>query len=238
MKKVLAVFFSFTLLATCSIALAENGKDNSINKEQKEQNRANHLTAVADLKQKRENWKTERQENLEKLKQEKETLKNTFKEKFTAERCSSINARVQERIANFDNVSVKHTQVYTNLVNRINKFIARFDAQTLDTTAIKAHMTVLQTKIDKFKADYAAYILKFKETKTLTCGHSEGEFKGTLLEAKALLKTVHDDAADIRVYVRTVILSDLKALKALMPKEEGTDDANNNPVPTNTTTNQ
>lgn len=176
-------------------------------------------TTRQNFKEKVEQWKEQRQASLEKIKQQKEEFKAN-REKFTAERCAKINERVQERTTNFDSAGAKHTKVYANLIERINKFITRFDEAKLDTTTIKSHLALLQTKIDKFKEDYAAYIAKLKETKTVTCGHSEGEFKGTLLEARTLLKTVHADAADIRTYVRETILVDLKVLKAQLPKTE------------------
>jgi len=165
-------------------------------------------------------WRSQRQDLLAGLKQEKADLINKFKEKFTAERCARVQKRIQNRLSLFADAKEKHTSVYTNLVNRINKFIARADEQKLDTTVIKSHLAELQDKIEKFKNDYAAYAAKLGETKNYTCGHSEGEFKGVLLESKTLLKQVHTDAADIRTYVRETILVDLKALKAQMTDEE------------------
>lgn len=207
MKKMFTIALAVAALATVGVASAK--ADDAI---------------FQNFKLKREEWRTQRQAALEKIKQQKEGFKAN-KEKFTAERCAKILERVQNRISNFDDKKGKHISVYSNLVNRINKFIARFDEKKLDTAALKSHLAELQAKIDKFKEDYAAYIAKLKESKTLTCGHSEGEFKGVLLEAKTLLKTVHDDAADIRTYVKTTILADLKALKAQMPKTENTEDA-------------
>jgi hypothetical protein len=56
------------------------------------------------------------------------------------------------------------------------------------------------------------------------CGQSEGAFRSQLVNARAELKIVHETAAKIRKFVRTDILSDIKALKALMPKDEDKDD--------------
>lgn len=171
-----------------------------------------------------QDWKKGRLEALLKLKSEKEEMRKQFKEKFAAERCAKIQEKMKERTAHFNEKDGKHIKVYTNLVNRINKFIAKFDAAGLDTTAIKAHLAELQTKINKFKSDFAAYRAKLVESRNFTCGHAEGDFKAVLLEAKTLLKAVHADAADIRKYVRTTILADIKALKAQMPKEEESED--------------
>lgn len=182
-------------------------------------------SVIVDALQKKKNeWKLRRAEFLSNLKAEKDRLRLEFKEKFTAERCARVQERIQNRLSLFADAKEKHTSVYINLVNRINKFIARADALKLDTATIKSHLATLQEKIDKFKEDYAAYAAKLKETKNYTCGHSEGEFKGVLLESKTLLKQVHADAADIRTYVRETILADIRVLKAQMPDAEDEDD--------------
>jgi chromosome segregation ATPase len=178
----------------------------------------------ATLAEIREDWKEKRTEFLDNLKAEKERLRNEFKEKFTEERCARVQARIENRNGFFQGNYEKHTSVYVNLVNRINKFITRADEAKLDTATIKSHLAVLEDKIEKFKDDYAAYKAKFEEIKNYTCGHSEGEFKAALLDSKTLLKQVHADAADIRTYVRETILADMRALKAQMPDAETEDE--------------
>jgi len=228
----LVAVFALVGFASAISDVTEVGEKNmrQIKNEQRDQVKAQREAMVAIPKQEKEIWKTQRQDALMKIRQEKETLRNTFKQKFTAEKCARIQERVQNKATNFAGKKEKHTSTYTNLVNRINKFIARFDEAKLDTTAIKSHLVELQTMIDKFKASYAAYATGFGAMKIATCENTEGEFKGALLESKTLLKAVHADAAAIRTYVRTVILADMKALKAQMPKKaekpESDNDAN------------
>lgn len=229
MKKALASFFAFAVMFSGSIASANNEiapatKDGS--QKQEEFRLRNELKNKREIKkqnfdQTRETWKKERESMLEKFKEQKNELRLKFKEKFTKERCAKITERMQNRIGHFEDRKEKHFRVYTNLINRINKFIARAEEKKIDTDVINGHLVELEGKINKFKEDYAIYIAKLKEVKNLTCGHSEGEFKGALLEAKGLLKIVHADAADIRKYVRDTIIPDIKALKAQMPKDAG-----------------
>lgn len=224
-KKLALVVASFALLFSAELVLAESSQSAAEQHREEVKNRIEARKAtLAEIKAE---WKEKRTEFLDNLKAEKEELKNKFKEKFTEEKCARVQARIENRNGFFKGNYEKHTSVYTNLVNRINKFIARADALKLDTTAIKSHLAILEDKIEKFKDDYAAYKAKFAETKNYTCGHSEGEFKGILLESKTLLKTVHADAADIRTYVRETILADMRALKAQMSDAEDEDDATN-----------
>lgn len=169
---------------------------------------------VTNFQQEKEVWRSNRQNMLMNLKSEKDNFIKNFKEKFTTEKCTDIQTNVQNSIAKFDVKKEKHISVYENLVNRINKFIERSDENKLDTELINGHLIELQVKIDKFKEDYTAYAEKLNESQALTCGHSEGEFKGILLEAKNLLKLVHADAADIRAYIKSTIITDLEILNA------------------------
>lgn len=223
-KKTITIIFSAVLLFSGNYTLAENNQAALQHREEVKNRIETRKATLAEIKAE---WKEKRTEFLDNLKAEKEELKNKFKEKFTEEKCARVQARIENRNGFFKGNYEKHTSVYTNLVNRINKFIARADALKLDTTAIKSHLAILEDKIEKFKDDYAAYKAKFAETKNYTCGHSEGEFKGILLESKTLLKTVHADAADIRTYVRETILADIRSLKAQMPDAEDEDDATN-----------
>jgi hypothetical protein len=218
MRKLMTIIFLATLLFSAGIALAESGQSAVEQHREEVKNRIEARKAT--LAEIRADWKEKRTEFLSNLKAEKERLRLEFKEKFTEEKCARVQARIQNRNEFFAGTKEKHTSVYTNLVSRINKFIARADEQELDTSTIKGHLAELQNKIEKFKDDYAAYAAKLGETKNYTCGHSEGEFKGVLLESKTLLKQVHTDAAEIRNYVRETILADLRALKAQMPDTE------------------
>lgn len=256
MKKTIVIILAASLFAVSGIVSAEESsfskesdkKDRKIRyqemKEKREDIKIQRTAVKNDFQKQRELWKADRAAALEKIKSEKEKLKE-MREKFTAEKCARIQERIKNRTGKYDEKAGKHFKVYTNLVNRINKFITRADAEKLDTTAIKNHLAELQAKIEKFKEDYAAYIAKLKESKNFTCGRSEGEFRGALLESKTLLKQVHADAADIRKYVRTVILPDIRALKAQMPKdadedenkdEEETSEKSGNTTTTTTTT--
>jgi hypothetical protein len=226
MKKILATAFLITMLFYGECVFAENGrfaKEQHL-KETKNRVEIKKYTAVGAKAE----WKEKRFQFLNNLKTEKERLRLEFKEKFTKEKCARVQEKIKNKLSFFTGAKEKHTAVYINLINRISKFVAKADEQKLDTTTIKSHLAVLQEKIDKFKDDYAAYVTKLAETKNYTCGHSEGEFKGVLLESKELLKTVHADASDIRIYVRETILADIKNLKNQMTNIGSTEDETNN----------
>lgn len=245
MRKATAFLLSLFALAYVGLAYADDGENkDGQNSNQEQQAGADKEQKKKEWEQKREDLKQEWEQKRESLKQEWETarevakdarekikdefalrlgekkkLKEEFRAKFTEERCAKIEEKIAERAAHFDERKGEHQKVYENLVNRINKFVTRFKEENLDTTQLEADLETLKGKINQFSTDYADYIAKFKESKNFTCGSSEGEFRSSLVDARAELKTVHADAAEIRTYVRTVILPEIKVLKAQMPQE-------------------
>jgi hypothetical protein len=144
---------------------------------------------------------------------EKMKLRAEFKTKLTEERCKRIQERVDSKIALFEEKKKSHVAVYENIKKRISSIIEKASAKGYDTSKLKSDLIVLEEKITTFTNDYASYLSKIKGSKNFTCRHSEGDFKGELVEARALLKTVHADAQDIRNYVANTIKPDIKALK-------------------------
>lgn len=248
MRKTLAFVLSLFALAYVGLVYAddgENGDGQNIDREQqkdqnedqkqerekiREQEKQKFEQERESLKQEwektRESVKNEREQFKEQLSQRLEEKKNLlaeFKNKFADDRCAKIEEKIQERTSHFDERESAHQKVYVNLENRISKFISQFAVAGIDEakiTPLRAHLSELQAMRSSFKEDYAKYIASLKGSKNLTCGHSEGEFRASLVETKVLLKAVHTDAAAIRTYVRTVILPEIKVLKAQMPEEQ------------------
>lgn len=129
------------------------------------------------------------------------------------EKCARITKNIENRTAGFDENKDRHYEAYKNLKDRMEKFLAKLTEKGYDVTEFKADLTVLNTKIQKFADDYAAYQAKLGETKEYACGHSDGDFKAKLGEARVLLKTVREDSKDIKNYYLNTIKPDLKEIR-------------------------
>lgn len=132
---------------------------------------------------------------------------------FQAARCAKIQEKIAAKTAGFDENKDRHYEAYKNLKDRMEKFLAKLTDKGYDVTEFKADLAVLNTKIQKFADDYAAYQVKLGETKDYACGHSDGDFKAKLAEARTLLKTVREDSKDIKSYYLNTIKPDLKAIR-------------------------
>lgn len=145
-----------------------------------------------------------------------------------SEKCSTIENRVKNKTDIFGNRQTAHMAVYNNMIDRIEKFIARAKEAKLDTTKAEADLVVLKEKIAIFKTDYTAFNTGAINLKANVCDKQEGTFKTSLSASHAQLKIVHEDAGAIRTFWRETMKLDLLALR------EKTDEADANTSSTNT----
>jgi len=128
-------------------------------------------------------------------------------------RCPIIESKIQVKVTAFDNAKIKHLAVYDNLKTRLATLADRLTARSVDVSALRADLVILDGKIAKFNADYAAYVAKLKASQEGVCGKSEAQFKALLKETKVALAQVHKDAADIRAYVQTTIKAEIVRIR-------------------------
>lgn len=134
-------------------------------------------------------------------------------EKRVAEKCAMIQAKIAERNTKFEGNKAKHTAVYSNMTERISKFITRLSGEGYDVSKVKADLEILKEKISKLESDLATQNAKMNETKDFACGHSDGDFKGKLVEARTMMQTIHAEAMEVRKFVQTTIRPDIQALR-------------------------
>jgi len=134
-----------------------------------------------------------------------------------SQRCSRIEARVRLKVQRFETLKERRVNAYLNMKDRVAKFINRLEKQGYDVSKLKEDLKVLEEKINKFAKDYSAFINTLKESQSYGCGHSEGQFKAKLEEARSLLRVVFEDVREIKNYYRTVIRPDLQTLRQQKP---------------------
>lgn len=135
------------------------------------------------------------------------------KQQMIDERCKLVNTNIDTKTERFDNNKNRHQAEYAHMQERITRIITQLKVKGLNTAKLEADLTTLNTKIDKFATDYAAYIAKLKDTKNYVCGHSDGEFRSALQGARTSILPVRQDVADIRNFYQTVIRPDIQALR-------------------------
>jgi hypothetical protein len=131
--------------------------------------------------------------------------------------CQILKDKVIARITKFDTNKDKHVENYTIIKERISEKIAYWKGLGYDVDQISKDLKTLDDKIKKFATDYATFIDKLKNTENYTCGSSAGQFETALAEARAALKIVRQDVADIRSFYWGTIRPDIMKLKQQTP---------------------
>ncbi len=128
-------------------------------------------------------------------------------------KCDVIEKNVEKRTTNFAKQKEKHIAQYEKARARIVSLITKLEAAGSDVSKLKVDLVTFDDLIKKFASDYAIYIADLGETKTFTCGRSEGEFKAKLGIARAQLKVVHDDSVAIRTFWAKTIKPEVERIK-------------------------
>jgi chromosome segregation ATPase len=174
------------------------------------------IQAIQNKKMEIENKVTMMDDKMEKVGSKAMELKDK-KEAKISQVCTNTSKMIDTRISRFDTNKKKHVENYTKMKTALQQLITKLKAKGFDTSKLETDLTTLGDKITKFGTDYAAYIAKLGETKNFTCGQSQGEFKTALDTARDSLKTVNQDAVDIRNFYQTTVRPDIEALKAQKP---------------------
>jgi hypothetical protein len=228
MKRAIFITFSLVFAVSASLVFAQ---DFAIKPQGDRVNGGDNQDKKNERMQLKNQWKVERQQNLENLKQEKTNFVASMKEKMAKDRCAKIQEKIQERESKFGSVKIKHFSVYANLQNRIQKFIDRFKKfdsanpgkmDQAKLTKLTNDFDTLKQMIADFKTSYSDYFSKLETTHNLTCDATEGQFRSSLADTRVYLASVHENAAAIKDFVRTIIIPDLLDVKKDIAQIKGT----------------
>jgi len=152
---------------------------------------------------------------------QRETLKQD-RDKLQQDRCDRTNQRITDRLSNFQSKQNSDSTIFGNAFGRLSNIQIRLKNAGQDTTTLETHLKVLQGLIDKVNGDYKEFIDKLKLTQDSTCGHSQGEFMGKLKGAQGILLSVRADRLEVRKYITSTIIPDIKALRKQLQSKEKT----------------
>jgi len=165
--------------------------------------------------------------------QKKVQVKEEFqalKEKLEAKKCANVEKQVQNRLQRFDNQQLIHLASYQKTRTLISGKLDRLEENGYKVDALRDDLKNYDILVEKFKTDYTAYKGALVQVKTMACGDTEGEIKTQLSNARGLLKTVHEDAVQIRTFWAKTMKDHFLALKDQKPAgtEADTDTTNDN----------
>lgn len=122
-----------------------------------------------------------------------------------ATKCVSAQGALSSAGQRMDTVKAKRTEVYNNIIAKLTGLTTKLKAQNVDTTALESHIKVLQTKIDTYNTDLAAYKQAVSDMTAMDCSKDPTAFQASLEAARTALAKVRTDAAAVSEYVKNTI---------------------------------
>ncbi len=163
------------------------------------------------------------QQRLDKRKAELKTKLTTAEQARLKLKCKAsqgLLSRLQGRITG---IETSRANVYGELADRLTKFSTKLKGQGVDTTQLQSELEVLNTKIETFKTDLAAYKLAVSDLASMDCATDPTAFKASLTAARTAHDKVMSDSVEIKKYVNDTIKPTLVQLKQKLSSTTNTD---------------
>lgn len=135
----------------------------------------------------------------------------------TIKNCDKIQSRIDSKNKTFGNAKAAHSQAYDNLLDRLSKFSTNIKAKGYDTTDLDRDIATLKTKIDEFKLIIDQTYALMQQTSQGICGKTKPDALISLAQIRNRMRLVHQKAAEIRTFYKSVIKEDLLEIKAQSP---------------------
>jgi hypothetical protein len=121
--------------------------------------------------------------------------------------------RISNEIKRAEQMKAKSVAKLKKADERLTKAMDQLKAQGKDISKLTADRDVLASKVQSADKDVEAFINKLKDAEGLAATATIEQFKAALVSAKELRRRVKADVKDIKVYMKTVILRDIRNLK-------------------------
>lgn len=129
-------------------------------------------------------------------------------------RCQKAEQRVAELIAKYEAGQNKYTSRYAALVTKLNNLVQMLENKGINSQNLPAHIAKIESMVGELESGVAQVVDLLKQTQTLACGESEGEYLLKLMEAKEAGLTVRQKAMDINQYFISEVIPELKEIRA------------------------
>lgn len=173
---------------------------------------------------------TQKKAMQDRLQQRKDALKlklTTVQQKRLQSRCKSAQGKLTSEAAKVNGIATSRTKVHANIIDHLTSLETKISAQGLDTTALKAQIATLQTKITVFTTDLALYKDAVNDLAAMDCAADPTAFKASLESARTARAKLREDGAAVHAYIKDTIKPTLATLRAqLEAKKTSTEGTN------------
>lgn len=158
------------------------------------------------------------QQRIEKYKAESRANKvtaTTAAEKARLQtKCKASQGRVSSLKGRITGIDTSRTQVYTNLLNRLNTLDDKLEAKQVDTTTYDQQVAELTTKIETYRTTLATYKEAVSDLAELDCTADPEAFKAALATARTTRAELIADGKAVHTYLKDTLKPTLQAIRA------------------------
>jgi uncharacterized pyridoxal phosphate-containing UPF0001 family protein len=130
-----------------------------------------------------------------------------------AKKCEIIKTNVDRLISNYNSKHENQVQKYKEIAGKISNTLDILKNKGIDVSNLQAKLNELNSKIVEFSNLRTEFQNKLNETKTLSCGDSQGAYKTAVQSARDTLKQMKSKAIEIRDFVKNDIRNEIKNIK-------------------------
>lgn len=131
-------------------------------------------------------------------------------------RCKPAQGKLNSIRGRVKGLETSRTQVYENLVSRLNKMSEHLETKGVDTTELDGQIAELVILVETFNTDLAAYKEAVSDLAAMDCVADPTGFQASLEAARAARTKVAEDAKAIRTLLSDSIKPTLVDLRKSM----------------------
>jgi len=137
-----------------------------------------------------------------------------------AQICASIKTKISTKAIWIAGMKTSHLSRYKAIRDKLNRVIEEAGDNGYDTSQLEYDRDTLNIKINTFERDYNSFKSKIDEAKNGACDNTNDQNRNKMREVRALMRTVREDAKDIRDFYTDEIKVDMRVLKQQRYKKE------------------
>ncbi len=159
-------------------------------------------------------------ERIAKHKDELKTRLSNAEKLRLQSKCKASQGLVSSIRGRIKGIETSRGQVYKNIINRLTNLSEKLKNKGANTTELDADIATLQTKMDTFNTDLAAYKQAVSDVADMDCITDPDGFKAALEAARAARQKVNEDGLAVRSYINDTIKPLLKTIRAQLEADK------------------
>lgn len=135
--------------------------------------------------------------------------------------CERVSTRIDRHLERYEERKDDFEERVNRVIERLKSINQKLKDRGCDTSQLEADYQSLGSQFSVWVNEYNAFINLLNESKTLACGESQGAYRDKVNQARNQLRTVREQATEMRNFYGETIRPNIETLKATcFPTEE------------------